>query len=507
MYCAASTCWVSLESGSSLNRTSVLRIMPPIPVTPFITAMKAACPAARWNGTAWVVPAAEAASALALVYAYFAVVRNETTLPVPPFCDDPAVTDPSQITAWMELLTPALPALHALLDGNTISYHAALPQLEHLAATEPTLLLRLGVIPLYRSYLPFEIGAPARRFWIQLWRDRAAFVESESLPDGSIRETIRLAAAHAVWGRMRQQVLGAPPAQQGSGWYPPQAWAPVWIAALLASINAASGTRPFTFDPAAGAFTRLLPPWPLRVPASTVMRTEVREIVHAIVSAAVLPGHAHPDGKDLILHLSAVGHLARLRALWAAFMHGKREGFKLLLDRQIWTAYRAEGRNQYVVDWNDAPLTQSGYAHLAITHRSLVAPQLGESFFHLTGNDFHPAPDLALFAQQLNRAISIPFDEAWVPVLWRFGRIPEAGEREPLIRVLPSVGCTGYWVDADERRWRRLILAAQQGRHPDAIRLDDVPVTEVGLRTEAVAGLVEYAGEGDMEDPDDGDDA
>jgi hypothetical protein len=160
-----------------------------------------------------------------------------------------------------------------------------------------------------------------------------------------------------------------------------------------------------------------------------------------------------------------------------------------------------EGRQQYAGDWNDQPLHASGLSHLALTHRSAFEPELGQAFLHLAGNDQSGAPDLPLFAQQLSRAISVPFDLAWAPQLWGYGTNPDDSETA-LITPLPSTGCQGYWVLADEPRWTRLIVAVQQGVAPSSLRDDDLVITEIGaaLRIEEV---VEQAGEGGDDTDDD----
>jgi hypothetical protein len=67
---------------------------------------------------------------------------------------------------------------------------------------------------------------------------------------------------------------------------------------------------------------------------------------------------------------------------------------------------------------------------------------------------------------------------------------------------LPSTGCQGYWVLADEPRWIRLIVAVQQGITPRSLRDDDLVITEIGAALR-IAEVVEQAGEGGDDSDDD----
>lgn len=493
MYCGG-TCTITTEWEGL-----TVRIATPLPVTPFLAAVKQRCPSARWDGVSWKVSPHEAPEAVALVYDYFATVRDERAAAQRPAFDDSApAPDGAAIEATRQALEPAASPLCMLAHGRTFGWHTYVSPLGPLSEQRSELLLRLGIIPLYRVWRGYDLVSPALRFWTDLWERRAELVQQTELPDGSIRETLAPATALAAWESIRRRTCGEPPATCGERWYPPRSWAVTWLAAMIVCINAESGARPFVYDAATGVFTRTLPRWPLRIPATTVQRTEVRDVVHPIVSAVILPGQYTEDGKDGLLHLSAVGHAAKLRALWAAILHGKREPVRVIAHGRQWYGHRLPGRAQYVTDWNETPLPQSGYAHLSLTHRSAFEPELGQSFLHLSGNDLHAQPDLALFAQQLGRAISLPFDPAWAEQLWRYGLVPESGERDPLIRKLPSIGCTGYWVHADERRWTRMIVAIQRGISPNDLLHRDIAITEVGLAAH-VDGIVEYGGEGDDE--------
>jgi hypothetical protein len=232
-----------------------------------------------------------------------------------------------------------------------------------------------------------------------------------------------------------------------------------------------------------------------------IHRLDLHDAAHWPISVCVLPGRQSPDGNDMLLHLSSVNGVSKNRALWAAILDGRREQISVRAGGLRSYPRRMEGRAQYLTDWNDQPLHTSGLSHLAMTHRSAFEPELGQAFLHLAGNDASGAPDLPLFVQQLSRAISVPFDLAWAPQLWAYGVNPDDSETA-LITPLPSTGCQGYWVLADESRWTRLIVAVQQGVAPEALRDDALVITEVGA-TSAIAEVIEQAGEGGDDTDDD----
>jgi hypothetical protein len=319
-------------------------------------------------------------------------------------------------------------------------------------------------------------------------------------PDGTLREAITAATSATFWQQTRHQVCGAPPAHTGQRWYPPATTLPIWIAGLLACLDG----PPFTLEADGTTLTRTLPPWPLRV-RTDLHRLDLKDAAHWPVSLCVLPDTLSRDGNEALLHLSAVNGLSKNRALWAAVLDGRREPISVRTGTQRYYPRRVEGRNQYVTVWNDEPLPTSGLSHLTLTHRSAFEPELGQAFVHLAGNDLGSAPDLPLFAQQLSRAISIPFDLAWAAQLWAYGSDPAActllehDDETALITPLPSLGCQGYWVLADEPRWIRLIIAVQRGVAPTTLSDADLTICEIGV-TSAIAEVIEQAGEGSDEE-------
>lgn len=386
----------------------------------------------------------------------------------------------------LDLIARLAPVAPALRDPY-YDWRPARAAFADLAAYDQAAVVALGVTR--GAYgPPWQISYDAKRFWKALTGDVARIVRAEPLPDGGVREWIAADDAAAYWRAVRCAIFGdSSPSSAAQGWRPADADLPVWLAAMAACLPPGG---PAWRCVAPDRLERTLPPWPLRR-SDGVLRIEVREDVQHLVSVCVLPGRLAPDGKDTLLHLSAVGPSAKLRALWAAVLNRRREPLSIRIDGDWWNPRRADGRNQYVTHWNDQPLPASGLAHLALTHCSAFAPTFGAPFLHLVGNDLERLPDLPRFAQQLERAISLPFDPAWAVMLWQMGRMTAPGETDPLIVPLPSLGCGGSWVQADDARWLRRMVAIQRGCDLAAVTTADLAVSEIGVATPMVE-VIEY---------------
>ncbi|MEI7643702.1 MAG: hypothetical protein WCJ55_05255 [Chloroflexales bacterium] len=471
------------------ERASEVLITPPEPCRPFIDQIRAGCRSARYSAGSWAVSSADAEAAVALLRASFPVIQDgRSHAPPAPCFDDGTASDLFARQDLLPLLVPVTPALRAIHNDR----HEARAQLAPLAELAPEVPAILGFAEGLEGR--WITAYAAQRLWHELLSGFDQVVRGEVQADGTLCEYLTPDALRTYWLTARARVCGTPPERIGQRWYPPQAGLPVWIAALLACL---AGPL-FTLDPARQTFTRTLPPWPLRL-RDDLHRLDLKDAAHWPVSVCVLPGKHSRDGADALLHLSAVNGLSKNRALWAAILDGRREPIPVRAGGQRHYPRRVDGRQQYLADWNDEPLPTSGLSHLALTHRSAFEPELGQAFLHLAGNDAGGAPDLPLFVQQLSRAISVPFDLAWAAPLWAYGSTPDDSET-PLITPLPSTGCQGYWVLADEPRWIRLIIAIQKGITPDRLSDDDLTIIEVGA-TARIAEVVEQAGEGgDAED-------
>lgn len=466
------------------QRGGEIIISPPFPCRPFTDVLKRSCPDARSGITGWIVPVADAPNALEVLRTYFPVIEDERSdaPPAPAFVDGEA-GDLFARLDLVSLLKPLAPALLAIHN----EYHDDRAKFTNVAATAPDVPLALGFAE--REDDRWISAYAAQRFWQYLLRGVGEAVEGTAQADGTLVERLVPEAFCTFWLQTRAETCGPTPERLGQRWYPPQSTLPIWLAAVLACCDGPV----FCLNHNAASITRLLPAWPLRLGAK-LDRLDLKDAAHWPVSACVLPGKHSRDGNDALLHLSAVGGVSKNRALWAAILDGRREQIPVRAGRQRYYPRRVEGRNQYISDWNDEPLPTSGLSHLALTHRSAFEPELGQSFLHLGGNDLSGAPDVHLFAQQLSRAISVPFDLAWGEQLWRYGLNAEDSET-PLITPLPSSGCQGYWVLADEARWTRLIVAVQKGIEPANFRDDDLVIAEVGALAR-IDEIVEQAGEG-----------
>lgn len=473
------------------ERMGEVMLSPPEPCRPFIEALRSSCRSARYSGVSWIVSARDAEPAIALLRSYFPVVQDSRVgaSPAPPF-EDGQVGDLFARLDLLPLLLPLAPALRAIYHER----HEARALFAPLAAQAPDVPSALGFVEGLEGRW---VGASvAQRLW-SAWLEAASpLTTSEVLADGSLRERLSVEALLTTWLRVREQNCGAPPERLGQRWYPPQTVLPVWVAALLACLDG----PPFMLDSDTGLLVRTLSPWPMRLSAP-LHRLDFKDAAHWPISACVLPERQSGTGNDLLLHLSAVNGVSKNRALWAAVLDGRCEQIPLRLGSQRLYPRRVKGRGLYVSDWNEQPLASSGLSHLALTHRSAFEPELGQAFVHLAGNDLAGAPDLPLFAQQLSRALSVPFDLAWAEQLWAYG-LEELDGENPLISPLPSLGCQGYWVRADEARWTRLIVAVQRGQHPGDIADDDLAITEIGTAAR-VDEVIEQAGEGGDEELDD----
>lgn len=474
------------------ERAGEVMVAPPVPVRPFIDALKARCRSARYSSVGWIVPAGDADTAVALLRAHFPVVQDgRAAAPPPPLFDDGDADDPFSRLDLLPVLAPVAPALRAIHNDR----HDVRAALTQVAAQAPGVPASLGFVESLEER--WVIAYAAQRFWHELLNDLDQVICGEIQPDSTLHEEIAADAFTDYWRRTRLRVCGAAPAHTGQRWYPTVHTLPIWLAGLLACLDG----PPFTLDDTAHSLVRTLPPWPMRL-QSELHRLDLKEAAHWPISVCVLPGKQSRDGNDALLHLSAVNGLSKNRALWAAVLDGRREQIPVRAGGQRHYPRRVEGRQQYAGDWNDQPLPISGLSHLALTHRSAFEPELGQAFLHLAGNDHSGAPDLQLFAQQLSRAVSMPFDLVWAAQLWAYGNDLDDSETA-LITPLPSAGCQGYWVLADEPRWTRLIVAVQRGIAPSSLSDDDLVITEIGTATR-IDEVIEQAGEGgDEEDADD----
>jgi hypothetical protein len=287
-------------------------------------------------------------------------------------------------------------------------------------------------------------------FLTQLTEKIGELVTSRGNPDGSVTQTVAAENVVESWWKKRDANF-----IPSSRLQPTPQDAPIHIAIAIA----ASPGPAWTVSDDGVAITRLLPAWPLRYApkgASQPLKLELKNrMLLDCVCWAYLPkeSRANPNGEHEVAFLSFVGPQKKLKAGWATLMDNKRELMRLPTppaheydNPKPVLARRCEGKGSYRTFWNDAPLEESGLAHVAIQHASVFDPRTAQPFIHITGAD--GTPDLMFFMQQMELASTLPLHPSWAEQLWQMGR------QEKVIVQLPAHGCCAYWIDAgDEGKW------------------------------------------------------
>lgn len=467
------------------------------PSLDFAEAMHAACPGALRTREGWTVQQKEEQIALDLVYKHFPVIKDmrfQRHKPLP--TTRTRIVDPVAGNPFTRLdLVPMMAKLSRWIATHDLDLADAKA---FLRASDKHVLADIAIHEFVGGM--WAMGSQARTLWHQFGVYGVSTVlKSEIQPDGSLVETLHADDVIASWHKIRGEVIRRKVEHRGDGWFPTSDVLPVWVAGAIARL----GGGAFTLNEAGDTLSRRLPSWILRGNAS-IVHADMKDIRHNIVSASILPSSVSGLNHDVLVHVSVVGSVSKNRALWAGLLDGKKEPLQLRIWYDRFAPRRMDGRKQYRVTTNDAPLPVSGLSHMDMTHVSAFEPNLGESFLHLTGNDVNGTPDLTLFAQQLSRAIPYPFDLSIAPHLWRVGLETASGSgsrRAYLIHKLPSTGCQGYWVSADEKAWAKIIIAHQLNLRPNELRNHHVIVREVKATAEAVA-VAEHVEEdtGDSDD-------
>jgi hypothetical protein len=419
---------------------------------------------------------------------------------------------------------PALMALvdRALVSGGSAAYSSDAANEALQLASDPRAseilpcfgMERVSVTPPPTRQHPFRHAVqvwrgsyPFTTFWNELRQSIAGAIQTIRLPDGTAQQTFAATEALGVWQTTRDAAWHYERVKPA----PDQATASLHIAAALAFI----GGLPWQLTD--DGIARVLPNQPLRLiprgglqPPFAHLKNQLA--VPCVGWACIPSGSPHNDEPvDVLVAFSGVGNQKKLKAAWATLMDSKRDLIKL---PQLTTSYhggvdvrhvaarRPEGKGVYDTFWNDAPLAESGMAHLVIQHRSLLRPRSLMPFLHLTGED--GLPDLALFLLQLEAASDLPIvtqadrDLLGAVMRARF-QPPLGGEAAPaltpalitraerlwqgalkagLITRLPSYGCAAYWVVTDNLPSWAAVLAGRTTAAPVRIigaSADDTP--------------------------------
>lgn len=349
---------------------------------------------------------------------------------------------------------PALPPeMHALMNNADAS--AVLPHFGFSPTANPA----------YRSTpeQPALFWEREQRHW-QLanhLRHLHDDVERYLLDDGRLREHI---SADAVLRRWRAGMTAV--TTHGSLTLRPSL--PHYVAATLATHDV-----PWSIDANGEGAERVLRAQPFRsAPTADPLWLHVDSglSVHVLCWAVLEEGQAPFTGRvPELAYLSLVGSHKKLRAVWAWLMDSKRRAVKLPQDHNRTVGYgrteqvttrRIEAKGSYAQLWPDAPLPDSGLAHLVLQHASESKPRMGQDFLHVGGLDGHP--DLTHFGRQWEIASPYPARRTWAAQLW------QAGLDAKLIHPLTTRGMSAWWVTVDDPAWDCIIASCAAGRTVDA---------------------------------------
>lgn len=380
---------------------------------------------------------------------------------------------------------PQLADLHVRVARAAQKIHADSKPMELLMADptlDTTVLTRLGFL---LATPPYGAHATVRRL-SQAWTrhhfytamlaqflrdvDQHMLASGAANPDKTITQTLTAGDVIGLWKQARNENFRysygyGTPVQQ-----PHEADIPIHVALVLHALGGPS----WDIDPFGMVASRILPGHPLRNMRGGMRPQRVSLPSKALVEIlawVMLPARLTGNGKDELLYAAAVGGQKKLRALWAAILDGKRHEFKMpkaklepslafgigsATNPDVVSMRRVEGSGQYAAFWNDTPLATSGLAHLVLEHISASQPTDNQPFLHVTGED--GLPDLPHFFRQLDTACPLPLDAAWTQALW------DKGVQAQLIRQLPSSGCAGYWVAAEDlSTWANIVSAIVSG--------------------------------------------
>jgi hypothetical protein len=340
-----------------------------------------------------------------------------------------------------------------------------------------------------RQYEAWTIDPQARGFISRLRREVTRTVSPAPQPDGTLTETVAVAALEAAWNLARQNTVLPEPMLT------PDAVA-LQLAATLADRTIGV---PWAADADGGRLVRSLPAHPLRLPTSreplwAVYGKGDRETRVECVAWVVLPaGDTYTSSpQDELLMASFCGWQKLCKGIWAALMDRKRSLVSLpYLAEQYGrtsvvyrSARRLEGKRRYATFWNERPLGRSGKAHVVIEAMEACRPGIGVPFAHIVGSD--AMPDYGRFARQLAAALRLPVRPEWSHDLWQLASSEDKARGRPaLITRIPSFGCAAFWVRADlDAAWAQIVatLAGASGQSAGAIeRTGELTVTSTSV--------------------------
>jgi hypothetical protein len=182
-------------------------------------------------------------------------------------------------------------------------------------------------------------------------------------------------------------------------------------------------------------------------------------------------GRAKADAPAALLHLSAVGPYAQLKALWAHVLTMPARILHLLEPCQSGGTQRVRAsrlssiHGRYHAHWNAQPLLQSGQSHLSLTHE--VALDRGAGTGRVLLQPLHGPIDLPLVVTLLDRHLALPLPPALADGE-KAAEVWNAALAVGAVTPLPAFGCRAYWIATEHPSWPQCVVAATLGQMLDA---------------------------------------
>lgn len=200
------------------------------------------------------------------------------------------------------------------------------------------------------------------------------------------------------------------------------------------------------------------------------LRLRANGMESAVLTWAAIP-RAKVDAPAALLHLSAVGPYAQLKALWAHVLTMPARILQLPEAAeggsvQRLRASRLSGvHGRYHTHWNAQPLPRSGQSHLSLTHDVALDQRAGTGRVLL--QPLHASLDLQLVVTLLDRHLALPLpptlaDPVVATQLWNAALAVGA------VTPLPAFGCLAFWIAIEHPSWPQCVVAATLGQALDA---------------------------------------
>jgi hypothetical protein len=416
----------------------------------------------------------EDAHNVALIFAkYYDCIKDKRENSRGPF---PEWNDPTPVDllAYATEAAALKPYVNAFLS-NDVTYGTDKVILNTLVAQFPIMRRLLRLQQRYGNYYRTE---PTHTFLRTVLYKMRGAIRGEIDPV-TLRRTL-YAEKHIIeqtWNDFVYEALGIRPTHLGEKYYPTNEEAAWFIAIAFACFDMTHWEN--------DNFIVSYPHWPL---LKTVApdRVDVAGLGIDVVSWVYK--------NEVLYHISAVGAMQKLSALWAHLVDGSRGPVALKIPKSYWerkSVRREVGAKRYRKYFTNEPLTKSGWNHMIVEHVTTVQVLPGERFIHLVHDTTQPLPDLSRFMHQLRKALTIPLLADRDQEHWNRGC--EAG----VIVPCDSYGCAAWIIDPDEVVWTKIRVAMARGMSTES--------TTVDIETHGKANTPELVLAGDDEEAEDED--